>query len=51
MAELMGDAADANREVEKYLKVTREQIKEQANIVFRKENCSILNYNCKPKTK
>lgn len=47
VAELLGDAEIVNQEVEKYLAVTVEQIKEQANSIFRKENCSTLYYNTK----
>ncbi|OFY85562.1 MAG: peptidase M16 [Bacteroidetes bacterium RIFCSPLOWO2_12_FULL_35_15] len=47
VAELLGDAEIVNQEVEKYLAVTAEQIKEQANSIFRKENCSTLYYNTK----
>ncbi|MBD1387296.1 insulinase family protein [Mucilaginibacter rigui] len=42
--ELMGDAADFNQESEKFLAVTAQQIKDQANIIFRKENSSTLIY-------
>ena len=42
--ELMGDAENYNRESEKFLAVTAMQIKEQANIIFRKENSSTLIY-------
>jgi zinc protease len=47
VCELLGDAGMINHEVEKYLAVTAEQIKEQANLVFRKENCSTLYYKAK----
>lgn len=47
VAELLGDAEIINQEVEKYLSVTAEQIKEQANRIFRNENCSTLYYNAK----
>jgi zinc protease len=47
VSELLGDAEMINHEVEKYLAVTAEQIKEQANIIFRKENCSTLYYKAK----
>jgi hypothetical protein len=46
---LLGDASFINNEVDKYLSVTREQIKEQANLVFKKENCSTLYYLAKKK--
>lgn len=42
--ELFGNAELVNHEAEKYLSVTPEQIKEQANYIFRKENCSTLYY-------
>ncbi len=47
VSELLGDANMVNLEVEKYLAVTAEEIKEQASIIFRKENCSTLYYNAK----
>ena len=47
IAELFGDANLANREAEKYLAVTAEQVKDQANQIFRKENCSALYYLAK----
>ncbi len=47
VSELLGDAAMINYEVEKYLAVTADQILEQANIIFRKENCSTLYYKAK----
>ncbi len=47
VAELLGNAEIVNQEVGKYLSVTAEQIKEQANIIFRNENCSTLYYNAK----
>ncbi|MFD0793681.1 M16 family metallopeptidase [Mucilaginibacter litoreus] len=42
--ELLGDANDFNYEVAKFLAVTPAQIKEQANILFQKENSSTLVY-------
>jgi zinc protease len=42
--ELMGDAADFNQESEKFLAVTAQQIKDHANLIFRKENSSTLVY-------
>lgn len=42
--ELMGDAGDFNHESERFLAVTAQQIKEYANIIFRKENSSTLVY-------
>jgi len=47
VAELLGDANSVNKESEKYLAVTTEQVKEQANKIFRKENCSTLYYLAK----
>jgi zinc protease len=47
VSELLGDADMINQEVGKYLAVTVEQIKEQANIIFRKANCSTLYYKAK----
>lgn len=44
ISELMGDAEIINHETEKYLAVTADEIKEQATIMFRKENCSTLYY-------
>ncbi|MNI80012.1 hypothetical protein D3C73_1365070 [compost metagenome] len=42
--ELMGDAANYNKEKEKYLAVTALQIQEQANAIFADTNCSTLYY-------
>lgn len=47
IAELFGDANLANKEAEKYLAVTIEQIQQQAKHIFRKENCSTLYYLAK----
>lgn len=47
VSELFGDANLANKEVEKYLAVTTEQIQQQAKQIFRKENCSTLYYLAK----
>jgi len=44
IAELMGDANNVNKEVDKYISVTSEQIIEQANIVLDQKNCSTLYY-------
>jgi zinc protease len=41
---LLGDADLFNYETENYLKVTAQQIQEQAQRVFRKENSSTLIY-------
>jgi predicted Zn-dependent peptidase len=42
--ELFGDADKLNRETDKYLAVTAEQIQRQAKEIFRKENSSTLIY-------
>lgn len=42
--ELFGDAALLNQETARFLAVTPQQIKEQANTIFRKENSSTLLY-------
>jgi zinc protease len=42
--ELMGDADMLNHETEKYLAVTREQIKDLSNQIFRKDNSSTMIY-------
>jgi zinc protease len=42
--ELMGDAENFNHESERFLAVTAQQIKEHANIIFRRENSSTLVY-------
>lgn len=42
--ELMGDAAEINREIEHYRAVTAQHIREAAASTFRRENCSILRY-------
>ncbi|MBA3704838.1 MAG: insulinase family protein, partial [Bacteroidetes bacterium] len=47
VSELLGDANMINLEVEKYLAVTDKQIKEQANNIFKPENCSTLYYKSK----
>ena len=47
IAELLGDAAMINQEVEKYLAVSAMQIKEQANLIFNQNNCSTLYYKSK----
>lgn len=48
-SELLGDAELINREVENYLNVSTKDIKEQANVIFRKNNCSTLYYLAKNK--
>jgi zinc protease len=47
IAELLSDADLINKEMEKYEAVTAEQIREQANIIFKNENCSTLYYLAK----
>jgi zinc protease len=42
--ELMGNAEDFNHESERFLAVTAQQVKEYANLIFRKENSSTLVY-------
>lgn len=44
LAELMGDANRVNTEIEKYLAVTSEEIKNQANEILKESNCSTLYY-------
>jgi len=44
MYELLGDAGLINRELEKYRAVRAEDIKEQAKIIFDKDNCSTMYY-------
>lgn len=45
--ELLGDANDINKEVEKYQKVTIDDILNKSAEIFRKENCSTLYYHAK----
>lgn len=45
VSELLSDASMINDETKKYLAVTKEQIKDIANLVFKAENCSTLYYN------
>lgn len=49
ISELLGDADLINQEIANYAKVTAEQIKEQANKVLQKTNCSTLFYLKKEK--
>ncbi|MNI69554.1 Peptidase M16 inactive domain protein [compost metagenome] len=42
--ELLGDADGINTEVSKYLAVTAEQVRQQAQAIFNPENASILMY-------
>ncbi len=44
ISELLGDANLINQEIENYQKVTAEGIKEQANLILEKSNCSTLFY-------
>jgi predicted Zn-dependent peptidase len=44
ISELLGDANLINLEIENYQKVTAEQIREQANKILQKTNCSTLFY-------
>lgn len=44
ISELLGDADLINQEIANYAKVTAEQIKEQANKILQKTNCSTLFY-------
>lgn len=43
-AELLGDANLVNEEIKNYLRVTSEEIRQEAANVFRPENCSTLYY-------
>jgi len=45
--ELMGDAELVNTELNKYMKVTSEEIRNVSKEVFRKTNCSTLHYKRK----
>ncbi|MFM6953836.1 MAG: M16 family metallopeptidase [Sphingobacteriaceae bacterium] len=45
--ELLGNAENLNHETEKYLAVSAQEIQEQAQQIFRKENVSILSYLAK----
>lgn len=47
VSELLGNANIINEEVSKYLAVTAEEIKKQASIVFKPQNCSTLYYKAK----
>ncbi len=44
ISELLGDADLINQEIEKYAQVTREGIREQANLILDENNCSTLYY-------
>jgi predicted Zn-dependent peptidase len=45
--ELLGNAEELNHETQKYMEVTAQEIQEQAQQIFRKENASILSYLAK----
>lgn len=47
ISELLGNTNLINEEVQNYLNVTVEEIKKQAQLVFKKENCSTLYYKAK----
>jgi zinc protease len=47
VSELLGNANLINEEIQLYLDVTAEEIKQQANRMFKKENCSTLYYKSK----
>lgn len=49
ISELLGDASLINKEIEKYGAVTREGIKQQANLILNESNCSTLYYLAKGK--
>jgi predicted Zn-dependent peptidase len=44
IAEYMGDADLINTEINLYRRVTAQDIRNQANRIFQKHNCSVLNY-------
>ncbi|MCB9189431.1 MAG: insulinase family protein [Flavobacteriales bacterium] len=47
--ELIGSAEDINSEVDKYRNVTKADLLRISNELFKKENCSVLNYKAKVK--
>lgn len=47
ISELLGNTNLINEEVQRYLNVTAEEIKQQAQTIFKKENCSTLYYKAK----
>jgi len=49
ISELLGDASLINMEIEKYAKVTLEDVKAQANQILQEDNCSTLYYMAKEK--
>ena len=46
--ELLGDAALMNTELDRYHKVTVEEVQSLSREIFREENCSTLWYMSKP---
>ena len=49
MFELLGDAANANKEVEKFFSVTEKDVLNEAKNMLKESNCSTLYYSSKPK--
>jgi zinc protease len=49
MFELLGDADDANKEVDKFFKVTEDNMLAEAVNVLQETNCSTMYYHAKPK--
>ena len=47
ISELLGDASLINQEIEHYARVTKEQVKTQANLILNESNCSTLYYLAK----
>jgi zinc protease len=47
ISELLGDASMINQEIDKYGKVTREKVQQQAKLVLDENNCSTLYYLAK----
>jgi hypothetical protein len=47
MFELMGDCEMINQEVDKYMKVTTQDIQKQAQKLFQTQKCSTLYYKAK----
>ena len=46
--DMLGDAHEINREIDKYLSVTRSQIKTVSESIFEKNRCSTVKYFAKP---
>lgn len=44
ICELLGDASEINKEIEKYNTVTQQQLKEVANKILNEDNCSTVYY-------